>query len=248
VILAHCRPLVGTASRTKGAKEAASVFFVLLFSASVALADDRPPARLQRPAALVHASVGMLGLPAASICPTPNNPCQPGEASLAVTLMSLVRFRQFAVGAATQVAFGLRTEAGAGEPGREHARNYFTFDAVFRYYLPPWRRLDWWVGATTGAVVLTDVWSTESDRNPYSDARFVGPKRLALRSEGITFGPLIGAHLRFAERWLIGTQFRYCNWIFPGERRRTPLGDSSSLAGRIDALEFGVLLGFRIGL
>ncbi len=209
---------------------------------------EKPALEYRRPAVLFHTGIGLLALPLASVCPSPSAPCQPGETSLAVTLMTLVRIRQLAFGAAADVGFGLRPEHGAPEPGRDHSRNYFSFDAIFRYYLPPLRRLDWWVGGSLGAAVLSDVWSTDVDRHPYADTWFVGPKRLTLSTEGFSFGPSIGAHWRFAERWLVGTQFRYLNWILPANRRETPLGDSASLAGRIDLVEFGVLLGFRVGL
>jgi hypothetical protein len=211
-----------------------------------ALAARRRP-RTDRPVTLFHAGLGLLALPFTKVCPNVVAECQPGDTSLAASLMVLVRLRQLAFGAGADVAFGLRPEL-TTQPGRQHTRSYFSFDALFRYYLPPLKRLDWWVGGSIGAVVLSDTWSTDLDRNPYSDAYFVGPKRLTLRSEGISFGPSIGAHWRFSDRWLIGTQARYCNWIFPGPRAVTPLGDQASLAGRIDAFEVGVLMGFRIGL
>jgi hypothetical protein len=203
---------------------------------------------VERAATLFHIGVGLLAMPAASFCPSPTAPCRPGETSVAVPLMALVRVGELAFGAGSNVAFGLRPERGAGEAGRNHTRNYFSFDAIFRYYLPRLRQLDWWVGGSIGAVVVSDLWTTELDRAPYSDAYFVGPKRLTLRSEGVSLGPSIGAHWRFSERWLVGTQFRYANWFFSGERPQTPLGDSASLAGRVDVLDFGVLLGFRVGL
>ena len=201
----------------------------------------------ERPVTLFHASIGMLGLPLAHFCPSPTEQCQPGETSLAVGLMALVRLGNFAVGAGADVAFGLRTEH-TTQQGRDHGRGYFSFDGLFRYYLPPLKRLDWWVGASIGAVVVSDSWSTPVDRVPHSDTRFVGPERLTLRSEGFTIGPNIGAHWRFSTRWLVGTHLRYTNWIFPSNRASTPLGDNASLAGRVDAIELGVLLGFRIGL
>jgi len=190
----------------------------------------------------------MLALPAAEVCSSPSSPCQPGEASLALSLSSLVRLRRIAIGAEADVAFGLRPEQGVRAAGREHVRSYFAFGGLFRYYLPVTRRLEWWVGGSIGAVVLSDSWSTEFDRNPYSDLRTVGPQRLTLRSEGLSLGPTIGGHFRFRDRWLVGSQLRYLNWFLPSERARTPFGDGASLAGRIDVFEFGVFLGFRAGL
>jgi hypothetical protein len=201
-----------------------------------------------RPSTLFYGGLGMIALPAAKVCSSPSSPCQPGETSLAFSLSSLVRWRRIAVGAGTDVAIGLRPEQGVRAPGRQHVRSYFTFDALFRYDIPVTRRLEWWVGGSIGAVVLSDSWSTEYDRNPYSDIRTVGPQRLTLRSEGLSLGPTLGGHFRFHDRWLVGSQLRYLNWFLPTERARTPFGDGASLAGRIDVFEFGVFLGFRAGL
>lgn len=201
-----------------------------------------------RPNTLFYGGLGMLALPAAEVCSSPVSPCQPGEASLTLALSSLVRWRRIAIGAGADVAFGLRPEQGVRAAGREHVRSYFSFEGLFRYYMPVSHRLEWWVGGSLGAIVLNDSWSTEFDRNPYSDIKTVGRQRLILRSEGLALGPSVGGHFRFRKRWFVGSQVRYLNWFLPSERARTPFGDGASLAGRIDVFEFGVFLGFRASL
>ncbi|MBM4373823.1 MAG: hypothetical protein FJ095_01970 [Deltaproteobacteria bacterium] len=196
---------------------------------------------------LFYTGVGMFALPAAEVCSTPGAPCQPGETSLSVSLSALLRWGRIAAGADADVAFGLRPEKSVRAPGREHVRSYYCFHALFRYLFPVTRRLEWWTGASLGAVVLSDTWSTPSDREPYADIRTIGPERLSLRSEGLSLGPSIGAHYRFRDRWLVGSQFRYLNWFLPTERAVTPFDDTASLAGRVDVFELAVFLGFRAG-
>jgi len=205
----------------------------------------KPAPKVPTTYSLFTGGIGMIALPAAQVCSTPNAPCQPGETSLALTLASVIRWRRFAAGAGTDVAFGLRPEQGVRAAGRDHVRSYFSFDTIFRYYLPVNKRWEWWVGGNIGAIVLSDSWSTSADRSPYSDLRNVGPRRLTLRTEGLSIGPSIGGHWRFRDRWVVGSQFRYANWFLPEKRAQTVFGDSASLAGRVDVFEFGVFLGFR---
>ncbi len=194
---------------------------------------------------LFTGGIGMIALPAAQVCSNPNSPCRPGETSLALTLANVLRWRDFGFGAGADIAFGLRPEQGVRAPGRDHVRSYYAFDGLFRYYLPISKRFETWVGASLGAIVLSDTWSTSADRAPYSDLRNVGPKRLTLRTEGLSVGTSIGGHWQFRDRLLIGSQFRYLNWFLPTERAKTVFDDNASLAGRIDVFEFGVFLGFR---
>ena len=190
----------------------------------------------------------MVALPAAAICSNPSAPCRSGETSVALSLASLVRWGRFAAGAGADVAFGLRPEDGARARGREHAQSYFSFHALARWMFPVTSRLEWWLGGSVGAAVLGDTWSTPSDRHPASDIQTLGPQRLTLGTEGLSLGANLGAQWRFDDRFLVGSELRYLNWVFPSERARTPFDDTASLAGRVDVFEFGVFVGFRTGL
>jgi hypothetical protein len=194
--------------------------------------------------------VGLLAIPFAEICPSTSAPCEPGETSLGLSLFTLGRFGMWAFGASITYAFGLRaTEAaGADIPGleRKHERSYFLVEGHFRRYLPPLGAFNWWVGPTLGAVVVNDAWTTLADREPYDDTDYVGPRALSLSSEGLAFGAAIGGHIRFLDYWILGTHFRYANWLLPGERNQTPVGDLASFAGRIDIFDFGVITGFHL--
>jgi len=192
--------------------------------------------------------LSLLALPHADVCPISPDNCEPGETSIAISLQNLYRFREFGVGAGIIWAFGLRSDAarGADELGREHSRGYFLFQAQFRYYLPQLFSWDWWLGTTVGGVVISDSWSVLADREPYSDTAFVGPRAMTVATEGLTLGLGVGGNWRFYDNFLFGTRFNYSNWFLPSERELTPLGDQASLAGRIDVLDFGLFLAYRI--
>lgn len=194
--------------------------------------------------------VGLLALPVADVCPFEQTNCEPGETGLAFSLKALGEVYDFAFGAGITFAFGLRGSEAVdpdGSLGREHSRSYFMIEGLFRYFLPSVGDWHWWVGAGLGLAIVNDSWSTTEDRDPYDDTAFVGPRASTLSSEGLTVGGGVGGHWLFTEHWLFGTQLRYSNWILPS-RAETPFGDSASLAGRIDVIEAGLTIGFRIPL
>ncbi len=203
------------------------------------------------PHTVFQLGVGLLALPAAEVCPTLAS-CEPGETSVAIDIRSLGRYGDFGFGAAITWAFGLGTDAARGDfdgsLGREHARSYFQVEGQFRYYLPTFRAWEWWAGAHLGGVVVNDSWSTLADREPYADTDFVGPRAMTLATEGFVFGVGAGGHWRFADNWIFGTRFRYSNWVLPAQRELTPIGDTASLAGRIDIFDFGLVGGVRLSL
>jgi hypothetical protein len=69
-----------------------------------------------------------------------------------------------------------------------------------------------------------------------------------MATEGLSVGAGVGGQWRFTEQWFVGTHVRYCNWILPDDRERTPAGDSASLAGRIDVIELGLAGGALLWL
>jgi hypothetical protein len=202
------------------------------------------------PHTMILAGVGLLALPFAEVCPSTGVACEPGETSLGLSVFTLGRFGNWGFGASITYAFGLRSTQAVGSevPGleRRHERRYFLVEGHFRRYLPPLGAWNWWVGPTLGAVIINDSWSTLADREPYSDTAFVGPRAVSLATEGLAFGAAIGGHIRFLDYWIFGTQFRYANWLLPGERDQTPVGDLASLAGRLDIFDVGVITGFHL--
>ena len=197
------------------------------------------------------AGLGLLALPAADVCPSNQAACEPGENGLALSLHALGEIYDFAFGAGITFAFGLKPGEAVDPDGtleREHGRSYFLVEGVFRYYLPTFGDWHTWVGSTLGAAIVNDSWTTIEDREPYDDTAFVGPRAVTLSTEGIALGIGIGGYWLITDEWFFGTHLRYANWIFPGDRSVTPVGDSASLDGRVDVIDVGLTGGFRLPL
>jgi opacity protein-like surface antigen len=205
---------------------------------------------LDRPHTMFELNAGFLLLPGALVCPQSLDDCNHGEASLAIGVRNLYRFHDLAVGAGIQWATTLRSDAARGDPSlqREHSRRYFLVEAMFRYYLAKSRTWDFWVGATAGAVVVNDSWSTVSDRSPAFDTQFVGPQAATLGTEGFAAGVGAGAEWAFTRNLSLGPSFRYSNWILPSTRAVSPTGDVASLSGRLDVFDIGFRLTYRLAL
>ncbi|MEM9693526.1 MAG: hypothetical protein AAGA56_13335 [Myxococcota bacterium] len=232
---------------------------VALLSASPAAASEDGPLEPENegveelpvrdgPTSLLVAHAGMLGLPIAESCPFEGAPCEPGELAIDLGVGALGRIGDFAFGGGVSVGFGLRTTEAAGEPvfERQQRRSYFTFEGLFRYYLPPVRTFEWWVGASAGVVVVDDRWTALADRQPIVDADLVGPDALSISTEGGLVGLALGGTWMFSEIFFIGTELKYSNWVLPRRRQVSPLGDLASLAGRIDVVALHIVTGFEL--
>jgi hypothetical protein len=235
---------------------AAMLTAALLLLAPAARADESSAARRAaaahergRPYTMFELGAGLLALPAADVCPSPDQ-CGQGETSLAFGLHNLYRYRDIAIGAGIQWATTLRAETAVGAPEleRDHSRRYFLVEAQFRYYGVRASSWELWGGATLGGVVVSDFWSVKADREPYSDTAFVGPRAATIGTEGLAAGVAIGAEWTFASNWSFGTQIRYSSWFLPSEPERLPTGDRASLADRVDMIDLGLMLAYRIAL
>ncbi|UQA55039.1 hypothetical protein [Polyangium aurulentum] len=203
-----------------------------------------------RPHTMVSLSAGLLSLPAANVCPRSRTSCEKGETSLSLGLYNQYRFGRFALGASVTWGTSLLsgTAPGAPELERVHTRNYFLVEGQGRYYAIRTNRWEWWGGITVGGVVVRDAWNVDADRNPYSDVAFVGPRAATLSTEGLAAGVGLGGEWTFAPNWSVGTTLRYASWFLPSEPKQSPTGDSASLSGRVDMLDFGLVIAYRIAL
>ncbi len=210
------------------------------------------PERDDEPHTIFQVGLGLLALPSADVCPISLDNCEQGETSIGLRFHNLYRLDDFGVGAGIAWAIGLRRQAAAGDEdgrlGREHSRSYFLFEGQFRYYLPRLGAWEWWVGTNLGVVVLNDSWSVLADREPYADTDFVGPRAMTVATEGFFWGLGAGGQWRFAGNWIFGPRFHYANWFLPEDREKTTLGDSASLAGRVDVFDFGLVMAYRVPL
>jgi hypothetical protein len=247
------------APRSTGRVSVACAAVVSLALSSVARADDTTASEraaaaraLDRPHTAVELGTGFLLLPGAIVCPMSVTPetCKQGEFSFAAGLQNIYRFHAWAVGAGIQWAHTLRSDAANGDPSlqREHQRSYFLVEALGRYYFLRSKAWDFWVGATVGLIVLNDSWSTIADRAPYEGTDNPGPKAATLGTEGFAAGVALGADWTFLPNWSFGPAIRYSNWVFPTQRAMSPTLDVASLAGRLDIIDVGIRVSYRIAL
>jgi hypothetical protein len=203
-----------------------------------------------RPHTMVSVSAGLLSLPAADVCPRSRTSCEKGETSLSLGVYNQYRFGRLALGASVTWGTSLLngTAPGAPELERVHTRNYFLVEGQVRYYAIRVKSWEWWGGVTVGGVVIRDAWDVDADRSPYSDVAFVGPRAATLSTEGLAAGLALGGEWTFAPNWALGTTLRYASWFLPREPVQSPTGDSASLSGRVDMLDFGLVVAYRIAL
>lgn len=243
-------------------KRAQRIFFqTLIFSAITAAAlgaraDASTPTQvaiaaheLERPYMVAELAAGLLTLPAAEVCLTVEN-CKDGETSVGVGIQNLYRFKAIGFGAGLRWATTLRSDAAEGAQAleRDHTRRYFFVEGQFRYYVLWQSAWEWWLGASFGGVVVNDSWTVKLDREPPNDADFVGPRAVTIGTEGLATGLGIGGQWAFLDNWSIGAQLRYCVWFLPSKREESPTGDSASLSGRVDMIDFSLSVSYRIAM
>ena len=210
--------------------------------------DDDP----SRVAMTFTGHLGLLALPFAEVCPFVTAACEPGETGFEAGLSIYGRWYDFAIGGSFTYGLGLKPSETAGDPdgtlGREHSRTYLLLEGHFRYFFLETGDWEWFAQASAGGIIINDSWTTFADREPYNGFVLVGPQAVTVSTEGLSLGAGIGGVWRITDFWVFGSRFRYSNWILPGEREKTPVGDLASLGGRVDVIEVGVFGGFRLPL
>jgi len=205
-----------------------------------------------RPHTLAEINTGFFLLPGALVCAQTLDPstCKRGEFSWAIGLQNVYRFGPFGLGAGIDWATTLRSDAANGDPSlqREHTRRYFLVEGLFRYYFLSRKSWNFWAGGTVGLVVVNDSWSEDADRNPPTDTEFVGPRAATIGTVGLSLGIVAAAEWVFLPNWSFGPSLRYANWILPDQRQVSPTLDVASLAGRLDMIDVGIRLTYRIPL
>jgi hypothetical protein len=207
---------------------------------------------LARTHTLAELNTGFLMLPGALVCPQTVDPttCKRGEFSLAFGIQNIWRWRDFGFGGGIGWATTLRSDAAQGDASlaRSHSRRYFLVEGQARYYFISRASWWWWAGVTAGGIVVNDSWSVKADREPYADTSFVGPRAATLGTEGLALGIGIGGEWSFARNWSLGPTLRYSNWFLPEARKQSPTLDIASLGGRLDMIDVGLRVAYRISL
>jgi hypothetical protein len=203
---------------------------------------------LDQPYTMAQLGVGLLSLPAASVCLT-TSPCTRGDTSIELDFWQMYRAnRLFAVGAGASVALKPTTDSPSSTGGnRSHTRSYFLVEAQSRYYAIHSIPFEAWVGATVGGVVLSDRYSIEAGGTPLTIA-IIGPRASTLRTEGLSLGGIVGAHWTVAPNWTVGLSVRYLRWFLPHNPATTVFLDRATLTDQQSAINFGLSCAYRIAL
>lgn len=210
--------------------------------------DERPLANRdvrERPVGTMELGVGLLTLPGAAVCVERLQAgCKQGDASPTLEAWPLYKpSRSLAFGAGLTLGLTTTTEPPHRDPAgfeRDHARRYFSLDAVARYTVYDGERLDFWLGTTGGLVAVNDTFSPSNT----TDKALVGPRSDTIRSEGYSYGIAAGLSWTLSPSWYVGTTLRYVTWRLPDDPAVNAVGDEASLSGRISVILFSLALGY----
>lgn len=200
---------------------------------------------------MAELGVGLLTLPAADVCTDRSTAsgCKKGDSSLMLEGWQLIRTsRRFTAGAGLTLGIRPTTDEPINQaPGieRAHRRGYLAIEGLGRYYpytSPTW---EFWLGATTGLVVLSDTYSSTEGQPAQA---LVGPRGVTTRTEGFTLGLALGVDRPIVGSWTMGASFRYGFWMLPDIAAKTPFGDEASLTGRNSMFLIGLNIGYRVNL
>lgn len=235
--------------------------------APVAAADDEPShsaSVLDRPHTEAIVEAGIIALPTAPISQafqggqTFIGPVGKGDATLLTGLHLLYRAsREWAVGATGMFAPKPTSDPDYPVPGvagltRTHSRSYLFLGGEARYSPLHWHGFSGWAGLTAGGIVIADRFTT----NAPAVAAFFGTSSETVSTEGFALGVQIGVDYLITDQWVVGLALRGDQWILPTNNLKPfsqtsscdALGDCPTLAGGVEAFEFGISLGYQLSL
>jgi hypothetical protein len=219
-------------------------------------ASDAALARIiDRPHTIAEFEAGIIALPTAPISAgqsggaTPFGTIGRGDATVQTGLHVLYRWnRHFAIGAGLRVS-PLPTAdteyGGLRALPRTHSRSYLFMGGEGRYIPIHYKFLEAWLGLSVGGVVIADRFTTNAGDDV---APIIGTKEVTVRTEGFAFGVQFGSSYFLSENWIAGATFRAYRWILPETQRCSSIGDCATLSGTVEALEFGLTIGYRLPL
>ncbi|HSC85956.1 MAG TPA: hypothetical protein VLC09_01745 [Polyangiaceae bacterium] len=194
---------------------------------------DRPLLAAPRPHRVVgiaELSLGWMGAPLARVCG--DTGCSQGDSSPWVEVWNLVRFDpHFAFGAGVGVGPFATTSVEVVDEGgvdRRHSRAYFSLEAQGRYYFTSGGKLEPWLGAGAGLIVLSDTFAS-ADRQ--SGDSYVGSPGVTLNSEGLSAFGAAGLSLPVSRHLQVGAGLRTGLWLLPDPPETSAFLDQASIAG-----------------
>ncbi|MGD0678578.1 MAG: hypothetical protein ABSC94_24490 [Polyangiaceae bacterium] len=236
----------------------------LVTTSRLVKADDAPGGHmstLDRPQTVAFVEAGILTLPTAPISPafrggqTPLGPVGKGDATLLTGLHLAYRAtRTWSIG-----AVGVFAPHPTSDPNytnnnltRAHSRSYLFLGGEVRYYPLRLKRLEGWLGATAGGIVIADRFSTNAPQVP----SFLGTTTVTVSTEGFAAGIQAGAEYLITDQWVAGIAMSAERWLLPSDNREPfsqesscdALGDCPTVTGSVAAFEFGLTLGYQLPL
>lgn len=194
------------------------------------------------PHAAIEFGVGVLALPDALICTSSD--CDRGDLSLELDAWPLFRpSRYFAVGAGVTLALTpvQNPPQRETELARSSSRRYFMAEGIGRYYFAYSPTFEAWCGLSTGLVVVSDNFTTESDD---SEIALVSTTGANIATEGLTLGLATGVAFRTSKTLKIGGLLRVANWFLPERPEVIAFLDRASLTGRVTMINLALNLSY----
>lgn len=172
-----------------------------------------------------------------------------GDATLMTGLNLLYRGGyEWTIGASARFSpIGSSNGAAGGQDGlvRSHSRSYLLMGPEVRYIPLHSRAFEGWVGATGGAVIVADRYTTEGGA---PSPAIYGTRESTVRTEGLSLGVQAGLGWNVAEQWALGLTANFDRWFLPGTRACLPIGDCATLRGGVESIGVGLSAGYRIPL
>jgi hypothetical protein len=135
---------------------------------------------------------------------------------------------------------------------RSHSRGYMFAGIEARYVPWRYRAFQIWTGLAAGAVVVADRFVNE-EATPVSTV--LGTREITITSEGFAIGVQAGGDYMLDDHWVFGVDVRADRWLLPTAKPdplRDPtcssLGDCPTITGTVEAIMFGLSIGYRIQL
>lgn len=205
-----------------------------------------------RPFTKAELSLGALTLPRARFTLPTDEGTNRADLTLLLTLRQLFQWNpHFAVGAA--IDWGLRPtsdkitiESARGPIERSHTRNYLMVTGLVRFIPVVNPEYEIWVGASGGALVVSDRYVSKLDRSAIPVV--VGPQATHVSSEGGTVGLGVGFEYRFARSWAVGGFTQQMLWFLPEQKRCAQTLECASVGGRLFSFELGLTATYRLRL
>ena len=239
---------------------------VITATAGSAAADDGSahPSLLERAHTVAELEAGIIALPSAPISPanrggaTPLGTVGNGDATVLTGVHVLYRpNRDWALGAGALFS-PLPTSdpnfGGASGLSRTHSRSYLFLGGEARYFAFHWGWFEGWLGATAGALIIADRFTTNPGPVVAAVPPILGTTTVTVSTEGFALGAQAGADYAISEHLVVGLALRADRWFLPSQKPFSQesscdaLGDCPTLTGSVAAFEFGLTIGYQIPL